>query len=195
LRRDGGGIRFGGQAAAVTILALASGIMGLTFSLTTAAVLVALAGVGCVVGGVILVRRGERVFQDAIAISRRATMIRGQILAAVVGVAAMLALLVRSEMRSSTPSLPTHLVVGEQGIVRFIVVPPTVAGDDSALWQIAERLRQDAPSQTIQAMFWVDRSVAPTRLPLDDKAMASQVAQVNINPNSGFRELRRNRSR
>jgi hypothetical protein len=87
--------------------------------------------------------------------------------------------------------VPLHEVVGQQGIVRLVLVSSRIAEQDEALWQIADYLRRDTPGQAVQVMFWTDKASAATGLPLTDRAVETQVAQVNINPASNHRELRR----
>jgi hypothetical protein len=93
---------------------------------------------------------------------------------------------------SCDTAAPAFEVVGQQGIVRFVVVSDPVSKQDDALWKIADDLRRDTPNQAIQAMFWTDRRTAATGLPLSDEALRTQVAQINVNPVTSVRELRRN---
>jgi len=189
MRVSGSAKRVGGTLCAFLGVLLLSigGIAGLATSFNAEALLVVLAGFLALVVGVRLVVQGERAIQTPVP-SYTKVMTRAQVLVSVIAVAAVFALMIRNEMR---PSLPPYSVVGEQGIVRIVVVPPGVASDDAALWNIAEHLRRSAPTETIQAMFWTDRTTVPTRLPMDDRAMATQVAQININSNSNYRNLRR----
>ena len=92
---------------------------------------------------------------------------------------------------SSGNAVPPHEVVGQQGIVRLIVISPELADQDEALWQIADDLRRDTPNQAIQAMFWTNKADAATGLPLTDRALETQVAQIDINPVTSHRELTR----
>lgn len=104
------------------------------------------------------------------------------------GLSLMVALLLSS---CGSSGVPPHEIAGQQGTARFVIVSPATAEDDGQLWRIADHLRQETPNQTIQAMFWIDPAVAPTAFPLSDRAIETQVAQVNINPVTGQRELRR----
>ena len=83
---------------------------------------------------------------------------------------------------------PAYLETGRQGIVRLIVVTADVARDADQLWPIAERLR--GRDQAIQVMFWTDKALAPSQLPLTGAQLRTQVAQINVNGFSGLRELR-----
>ena len=101
------------------------------------------------------------------------------------GVVVVAVFLTRNILNESERLLPPHTVVGQQGIARMIVVPPDVAGDDAALWQIANYLRLSSRGQMIQAMFWTDHATAARRLPMDDAAMASQIARSTSTPTRG----------
>ena len=92
---------------------------------------------------------------------------------------------------SGTDAPPPHEVVGQQGIVRFIVLSPELADQDETLWQIAEHLRRDTPNQAIDAMFWTNSGDAATGLPLTARSLETQVAQISINPVTNHRELTR----
>lgn len=86
---------------------------------------------------------------------------------------------------------PVFTEVHAQGIAYIIVVTPEVATSQRDLWVIAEELRDkyQPKNGTIQVMFWTSRSTAAERLPMSDLAMITQVAQVNLNPLTGLREL------
>lgn len=95
-------------------------------------------------------------------------------------------------LTSCDSQAPAYEVVGQQGVVRLVVVASSVASRDDSLYAIADTLRQGTPNQTIQVMFWTDKTTAATSLPLSDRALQTQVAQININPSTGLRQLTRN---
>ena len=92
-------------------------------------------------------------------------------------------------------ALPAFTVKGHQGVVYIVAVSQADSGDDS-LWAIArslsERKADPARNGTVQVMFWNDSASAPTALPMTDQQVASEVAQININPRTGLSELVRN---
>jgi hypothetical protein len=87
-------------------------------------------------------------------------------------------------------SVPAFEMIGGQGIVSFVVVAPDVAAIRLSLWKIADYLQQKRGERAaIQVMFWTSKNDAATGLPMSDRQLARQVAQANINPRTGLREL------
>lgn len=84
---------------------------------------------------------------------------------------------------------PQYHVAGQQGIVYFVVVTPDVAKSESNLWKIAEDLQREGARGAVQAMFWTSEADAPSSLPMNDRHMASQIAQININDRTRFRKF------
>jgi hypothetical protein len=88
-------------------------------------------------------------------------------------------------------ALERYDVVGREGVVRLVVVSPGTAEDDAALLRIADALRREIPGETIQMLVWDDPALAATSVPVTGPALEAQRAQVNINPATNQREVRR----
>jgi hypothetical protein len=52
----------------------------------------------------------------------------------------LLAAFVSFACSSTGATIPAHEVVGQQGIIRFIVVSPALAAQDEDLWRITDHL-------------------------------------------------------
>jgi hypothetical protein len=89
-------------------------------------------------------------------------------------------------------SVPAFTIKGHQGAVYIVVVSQADSGDGS-LWAIArslsERKADPARNGTVQVMFWNELDSAPSILPMTDQQMASEIAQININPHTGLVRL------
>jgi TM2 domain-containing membrane protein YozV len=116
------------------------------------------------------------------------------VLAVLLPWAYMTVMLPASQSRSATTTVspsPPYTEVGRQGIARFIVMTDAELAKDESLWKVADALQKTSSSGIVQVMFWSNRATTPRSLPMSDVEMATQVAQINVNPNTGFRELKR----
>ncbi len=95
---------------------------------------------------------------------------------------------VASSAKQEKAPVPFTLT-GHQGIVYFVVVSPDVAKSEDNLWRIAEDPLREQRTGAVQAMFWTQELEAPASLPMNDAQVAKQVAQININNRTAFREL------
>ena len=93
----------------------------------------------------------------------------------------------------SAPLKPVarYTLMRSQGsMARLIVVTPDQAASDAELWAIAEEFHKKSLG-AVQVMVWTSVADAGAGLPLTDRQLQTQVAQININTSTGLRELRR----
>jgi hypothetical protein len=87
---------------------------------------------------------------------------------------------------------PRYTVIARQGTgVVIIAVSRADVANDRALWSIADNLMTDEqPKRSIlQLMVWDSPTLAPKKLPMTIGQVNSQIAQININTNTGLRRL------
>jgi hypothetical protein len=94
-----------------------------------------------------------------------------------------------STQETDAAAIPPYRVTGHQGLTYMIVVAPEVTASEQKLWLITDFLLKSSGKGIIQTMFWTDSGVAPDRLPMTTRQVNTQVAQANINENTGHREI------
>lgn len=86
----------------------------------------------------------------------------------------------QEESRSS----PKYQIVGSQGIIFFVVMPPDSAKDQEAFRAAAKTICEGRSH--CQVTFWLDASQAARSLPMTDSQVNAIHAVYNINTSTGL---------
>jgi hypothetical protein len=89
-------------------------------------------------------------------------------------------------------AVPKYRVLARQGKAVVIAsASPDVLREDQNAWAIADDIMRNDSRAMLQLMLWDDPSKAPHSLPMSDAETSSEVVQININTNTGLREIHR----
>ncbi len=87
----------------------------------------------------------------------------------------------------SSADLPPFRIIARQGIDNMIVIDPKYSTDKQVLLAVSQQI---CNGQDICAvLFWDDESKAATSMPMTDQQVNDQIAQYNINKNTGLDRL------
>ncbi len=91
------------------------------------------------------------------------------------------------EVAPSSSELPPFMIVATQGIDNMIVIDPKYKSDKQVLLAISKQI---CGGQDIcVVLLWDDESKAATSMPMTDQQVNDQIAQYNINKNTGLDRL------
>ena len=86
---------------------------------------------------------------------------------------------------------PEYVETGRSETTRMVVVHPDQLSDDAELWRIADHLQSEAAADILQVIFWTDHARAGRGVPMTYDQVDAEKAQININLNTGLRDLQR----
>ena len=86
-------------------------------------------------------------------------------------------------------NVPPHEVIGTQAALRMVLVSTEVLADDEYLWAIADYLGRN--ERILRVMFWTDRLLTPSSMPMNPQQLESMRVLIGTNRNINLRELER----
>lgn len=83
------------------------------------------------------------------------------------------------------PAGPPWRELHSQGVAHFVFMEPAHKRDRTA-YDAASKAICGRASAPCEILFWTDREMVATKIPLSDAEVDNQAAQYNRNPNTGF---------
>ena len=88
-------------------------------------------------------------------------------------------------------AVPEYVETGRSETTRMVVVHPDQLSNDEELWRIADHLQSEAETDILQVIFWTDQARAGRGVPMTYDQVDAEKAQINIDRNTGLRDLQR----